>query len=136
MQTHDALLTQRHDTVPDPYAPAAHLIGQHHVRGETIADDGKLMRTGDARLGMCPEVRHDLIAAPRFLDLVRQDRDASGRFDLRGKDPLGVVAQSAGRVGDYQEAAAGVCRPQLLEVVLGIFRETRKDEMLKQDPTL
>lgn len=72
-----ALLLQRYYTVFDPYTVASHQVGQHHVGGESVPDNGNLARAGDASFWVFAEVLHDLKAAARFLGLMREHCHAS-----------------------------------------------------------
>jgi len=80
--THNTLLSQGHDTVLDPYSPAAHPVGEHHVRKQSVSNDSYLMWPGHSCLWVLAEVLHDLICAAGLLHSVGEDNNTGRLFDL------------------------------------------------------
>lgn len=127
-QTHHALLLQRHHAVLDPEAPAAHHVGQHHVRRQPVPDDGDLRRVRHARLRVLLEVGHDLRPAPGLLDLVREDVHAGALFHGGGLREVLVPGRGARGIGDDEQLAPGIGLAQLLKMILAIVRACLQNE--------
>lgn len=115
---YNALLVQRHDPVLDPDAPTAHHVGQHHVRGQPITDNGDLVRPCHPGFRVLAEVRQDLVATARLLHRMREDIEPGRFLNLGSKPATNIVARRAGSIGHYQKTTSGVGRSQSLEARL------------------
>jgi hypothetical protein len=116
--TYNALLVDRHDPFPDPDAPTAHPVGQHHVRGEPVADNGDVSRAGYPSLRVASEVLHDLRSAARLLYLVGKHCYPGAGFQFGGKFQLAVPRCRSCCVGYDEQAATWICLFQRLKVRL------------------
>lgn len=116
--SHDALLVERDDTVLDPEAVAAHHVGQHHVGGQSVTNDGNLAGACDARFRVVPEIFHDLSTTAGLFGLVRQYRHTCGPLELRGQLPLGIITGSTCSVGNYEEPPTRIGCSQGIEPFL------------------
>lgn len=116
--THDALFPHWRNAISDPDAPASHHVGQHHVCGQSVPDDGNLRSIRHAGFGMSSEVTHNLGSAARLLHCVRQHVDPSTLLYLESLPEVPVPTRGSRGVGYYQELSAGICPPQLLKMFL------------------
>lgn len=95
---YNILLIQWCNAFSDPDAPAAHLVGKHHIRHQAIADDGYLAWMRHTSFWMLLEMGHDFLVASWLLDAMREDEHASFFLQLGGKTTVSVIAGSTGRV--------------------------------------
>lgn len=105
---YNILLIQWCNAFSDPDAPAAHLVGKHHIRHQAIADDGYLAWMRHTSFWMLLEMGHDFLVASWLLDAMREDEHASFFLQLGGKTTVSVIAGSTGRVRYNQKPVSGI----------------------------
>jgi hypothetical protein len=118
---YNALLLQGHDAVPDPDAPAAHHVGQHHVGCQPITDHSNLVRSSDPSLRVLAEVRQNLVATAWLLHGMRKYVEPGRLFNLGSKPAIHIVARRTGSIGHDKETAPWVgCSQRLKSSLLSL----------------
>ena len=109
----------RHDAVLDPNTPTAHHVGKHHVSCQPVSHNGDVTWTCHAGLWVVTEIRHDLIAAARLLDSMRENSDTSCFFYCSCHASVPVIASGTSCVGYDKQATPRISCSEGFKVFLG-----------------